>query len=87
MNIYTERLERNNEISDYSKANWGELRRDLSKINWDRELFNLDANQAWDKFKKILDFHCNKHIPKKKVRTINRPLWMTRNAIRVIRKD
>ena len=86
MNMYTERIDNSNMVPDYSKAKWEDLKRDLSKVNWEREFLNLDASQAWNKFKEILDLYTSKYIPMKKAKSRKRPLWMTRNAMRIIRK-
>ena len=73
-------------VPDWKKADIASMVTDISLIDWEQELVNIDADQQWIKFKSIIDKVQSKHVPLKKRRAKNRPLWMNRNIIRTIRK-
>ena len=73
-------------VPDYSKADFSKLKDFLADIDWEKEMEHLSTETSWDFFKNKLDEGVEMCVPKKCRRTGNKPLWMNRNAIRLIRK-
>ena len=75
-------------IPNLNKADFASIRNELALIDWEYELGGLDACEAWDKFKLILNNIQSRHIPLKHKRKKKKhsPPWLTaevRKAIRV----
>ena len=62
-------------IYDYSKANWRDLNFDIRHANIADKISNLDPHVAWPLFKSELLKLCDKHIPKKKLKSQFQPPW------------
>ena len=73
-------------IPDYGKADFNKMRSRISLIDWSARLESLNTFQSWDLFKQILTEIMTGCIPMKNRRLSNRPLWMNRNIMRMIRK-
>ena len=58
----------------------------MSSVDWEERLEPLDTFQSWDLFKKSLTQAIENCIPLKDRRASNKPLWMNRNIMRLIRK-
>ena len=74
------------QVPDWGKADMNKLRDELAGVNWMEEMEGLDANQCWEVFKDKMEKAQDAAIPKKMRRTGSRPIWMTKNVMRVIRK-
>jgi hypothetical protein len=63
------------------------MREELGDLAWN-DLEELEVQEGWLLFKKIVHNQMEKHIPKVKVKADNRarPLWMTRKAMKMIKK-
>ena len=73
-------------VPDWSKADIEQIAANLKAIDWDKELEGKDAIASWDFVKEVIDRETESCVPKKRRRTGCRPLWMTRNVMRLIRK-
>ena len=78
-------------VPNFNRADFNRMRNELSEVNWNNELAELNACQAWSTFKVILDRIQCRHIPRKHKRNRKRdsPPWLTpevRAAIQ-IKKD
>ena len=73
-------------VPDWKNADIAGMVNALSTINWEDQFINLDAEQKWKKFKEVIDQVQHEHVPLKKRRAQNRPLWMNHNIIRTIRR-
>ena len=62
-------------IPNFKKANWNELNRELSGINWTFLLSSHNIDTCWNNFKFKLNEICNKHIPKVTVKSDFQPPW------------
>ena len=62
-------------IYDYSKANWRDLNFDIRQTNIADKISNLNPHVAWPLFKSELIKLCDKHIPKKKLKSQFQPPW------------
>ena len=74
------------EIPDWTKADFPQLKTALQDVNWNEELDNMSGTEAMDKFSMVLDREVNKFVPKKLSRKSTKPLWMNKKILRMIRK-
>ena len=74
------------EVPDWSKADLGKLREAIQKVDWASEFENMSGTQSMEKFYSVLDGEVDKFVPKKMRRKGNKPLWMNKNILRMIRK-
>ena len=74
------------QVPDYAKADFQKLRDFLDKIYWFEELGGRSYQDAWDHFSETIDKATADCIPTRLHRCCNRPLWMNRNMLRMIRK-
>ena len=73
-------------VPDWAKADFDKIRENLSENDWVKELDGKSAIGSWGYVKEIIDKETGSCVPKKRRRTGSRPLWMTRNVMRLIRK-
>jgi hypothetical protein len=74
------------EVPDWGKADMEKLKAALAEVDWEGEMTGLDTNQSWDMFKEKLEKAQDSAVPRKRRRIGNRPIWMTKNVLRTIRK-
>ena len=86
INTYIERSKNFNKIPDLGKANWDKINKSLGAINWENELKSLSVEESWNKLRGVIKNLSDQYIPLKKFRARNKPLWLNRNIMRVIRK-
>ncbi len=76
----------------YNKGDYEKLSEDLSAVNWDDELENLNANDSWKVFADRLNDAIDRNIPKTKPKNDNlagkksKPLWMNKDAMQKVKK-
>ena len=73
-------------VPDWSKADLNKMRNALSSIKWDEIFDGQDGNDCWDAFASIIQLETESCVPKKRRYCRSRPVWMTSNTIRIIRK-
>ena len=69
-------------IPDFRKTNFDAIRRELEKINWEKEFFSLSVHQAWSTFRSILSNALQKHIKYRHKSLKSRPVWFT-NSVKI----
>ena len=74
------------EVPDWGKADMLAMKTKLSEVGWEDELRDLGGGEAMDRFYEIVDRVTGECVPNKRRRAANRPLWMTGNIMRRIRK-
>ena len=74
------------EIPDWKNADFNKLHQLLSNVNWDAEIHGMGTEDSWNMFKSIIQNAEKECVPMRRRRNPNRPLWMTANAMRVVRK-
>jgi hypothetical protein len=74
------------EVPDWSKADYGAIKTALEVINWEEEFQDKPGQECLDLFYEVVQRETERCIPKKLRRKSNRPLWMTKNIMRLIRK-
>jgi hypothetical protein len=65
-------------ITNWRKGNYGEIRRKLGQVDWERILDGTDLKEAWTKFKNIVGNLVAEHVPEKIVKGAGQPRWLTR---------
>lgn len=73
-------------VPNWSKADLEQLSANLAELDWEAELSGKSGVEAWDVIKAKIDEETEKCVPKKLRRVNSRPLWMTRNVMRLVRK-
>ena len=73
-------------VPDWSKADIPKLKATLEEVDWNHELTGLSTEDMWARFKEILNKAQNDCIPQKARRANNKPVWLTRSLLRLIRK-
>ena len=73
-------------VPDWGKADLEQLSANLAQVDWEAELEGKAGIESWDFIKQKTDEETDKCVPKKLRRVSSRPLWMTRNVMRLIRK-
>lgn len=53
-------------IQDWRRADWGQIREELAKIDWEQELMHLEVDQAWENFSATVNSKIKDHTPVKK---------------------
>jgi hypothetical protein len=73
-------------IPDWRKADLIGLSNELDEQDWVSELGNLDTEGSWTRYKNIVNNLQEKYVPKRIRRSKNKPIWMSQNTLRIIRK-
>ena len=73
-------------VQDWSKADFSKIADNLAAIDWAAELEGKGAISSWDYVKEVIEKKTERCVPKKRRRPGHRPLWMTQNVMRLIRK-
>ena len=73
-------------VPDWGKADLDKLVANLAEVDWASELECLTGLEGWEAMKKRIDEETELCVPKKLRRVSNRPLWMTNNVMRLLRK-
>ena len=74
------------EIPDWKNADFNKLNQELSEVNWGLELEGLGVEASWNKFKSVISNAEKNCVPMRRRRNAHRPLWMSTNAMRIVRK-
>ena len=78
--------ETNQKIPVWRKANVQAMKEDMDCINWTQEISSRSVNNGWEFFKAVVTETMEKNVPLKVRRNKNRPVWMNRTLLRLIRK-
>ena len=74
------------EIPDYSKADYSAMLSALEVINWEDEFRDKGGQECLDIFYDVVQRETVRCIPKKLRRKSSRPMWMSKNIMRLLRK-
>jgi len=72
-------------LPDWRKADWEAIREGLRAPDWEHELREKTADEAWNILREKLQRLQENHVPKKETRSA-RPPWMSDKILRLIRK-
>ena len=68
---------RNRTTYKYYKGDYGAIKEDIKKVNWEAELTNWNTEESWKLFECTVKQSVEKHIPKAKIGQSAQPSWMT----------
>ena len=78
--------EKRRAIMDFGRANFVEMRKAMTGINWKQELRDKDVNGMWISIKGTVCRLMNEHIPWKTRRSNKNPPWMDGDIKRCLRE-
>ena len=70
---------------DWRRADWDGMKAELSGA-WRREVMLEDGDMAWRMMKARVEDLIQRFVPERRRRNQNRPVWMTQEILRAIRK-
>ena len=73
-------------IYDWKKGDKEGLKDYVNSIDFQTEFQNLNTNDAWTRFKSLLDESINRYIPLKPRRKKGRPVWMNRKVRNLVNR-
>lgn len=73
-------------VLDWNRADLEGAKRELLNIEWRRIMTGENVENEWKYLKSCLNNVVEKYVPTKKVKVKGRPIWMTREIIRLKRK-
>ena len=73
----------NHTVYDFSKAKWIDLNFDIKHSAILDNIRSNDPYVAWDLF---ITYICDKHIPKKKLKTQFQPHWFDQDCVKLYKK-
>ena len=73
------------EVWNFAKANFEEMNREMANFDWGHTLTN-EIEVDWDTFKNMFLQLCEKHIPKKTIKEMKRPVWMKHETLKLVRQ-
>ena len=79
-------LPRKQERYNYSKANFDQIRKHLSEIDWKKELENKNTKQQWQTFLGIVEETKVKYVPKSKGGAPPRKPWLDKDTLELVRQ-
>ena len=71
----------------FSKADYDQKNNEFESIDWNNELHNLNTEEAWNRFKSLVDAVINRHVPKSKARKNTSKKWINTIKFRDFRKS
>ena len=74
------------EVPDWAKANMEGMREKLGEVDWEVEFGQMGGKECMDKFYQVVDKITKECVPTKWRRAGSRPLWMTQNIMRMLRR-
>ena len=73
-------------VPDWTKADLTGIKEALECKDWEEVLGDRSGLQAWQLLRELIEEETEKHGPKKMRRVGPRPIWMSKNILRLIRK-
>ena len=74
------------EVPDWAKANMQEMKTKLGEVVWGDEFGEMGGVECMDRFYSVVDRVTKECVPMKLRRVSNKPLWMTRNIMSLLRR-
>ena len=74
------------EVPDWTKADYESMEKEIGEMDWELAFSDKSGSEQWELFKDKLNLVIDSNVPKKVRRKGNKPLWMKRNTLRLIRK-
>ena len=73
-------------VPDWRKADLEAMKEAIASVNWTEEFGESNGADCMDTLYRVLDREMEKFVPKKLRRTDQKPIWMNRNILRLVRK-
>ena len=73
-------------VPDWGKVDFQEMNRRMEVIKWEEELHEKNGLESMETFYEIINKVVEDCVPKKRRRQGNRPVWMNKKMMRLIRK-
>ena len=73
-------------LPDWRNADWASMRSELDSREWISRVRRSNMDMAWQLVKDKVDELTRKYVPLRRRRNQNRPIWMTQEILRAIRK-
>ena len=73
-------------VPDWTNADYKAMEREIGEMDWESELMDKSEPDQWKLFKEKMNIVVDSNVPKKVRRNGNKPLWMKKNVLRLIRK-
>jgi Reverse transcriptase (RNA-dependent DNA polymerase)/Endonuclease-reverse transcriptase len=70
----------------WDKADFMQMKRELSSVDWAATLNGKSVEHQWEKFKNILEASAERYIPVKTITNSNRPRWLSKDLVKLVRK-
>ena len=74
------------EVPDWAKGDMDALRERLGEVDWEAEFGQKAGLECIERFYEVLDIIIKEWVPTRLRRTKNRPLWMYKNILRMLRR-
>lgn len=71
---------------NWGRADWDSMRAAMGEVEWEREMKDMTADQAWVALKNKITQLVEDYVPQRVMRTAGRPPWMSTELLRSIRK-
>ena len=73
-------------LPNWRSADWASMRNELDSREWISRVMRSNMDMAWQLVKDKVDELTRKYVPLRRRRNQNRPIWMTQEILRAIRK-
>ena len=73
-------------VPDWHKANMEGIKQAIADINWAEEFGEMSGKECMDTVYRVLERETERHVPKKLRRAGQKPIWMDKNILRLVRK-
>ena len=74
------------EVPDWAKADLQAMKQKLGEVEWEEEFGEMGGEECMAKFYETVERVTRECVPTKLRRTGNKPLWMTGNIMRMLRR-
>ena len=85
-NVTLNHSETSQKVPQWHKANFNQINSDLESFNWDLELRDLSAEEAWTLFTVKVNESVKKNVPFRIRRKASKPVWMNNKCLQAVRK-
>ena len=73
-------------IPNWRKADWHSIKNKLRQANLREQISGMDSETSWKLITGTISGAINDHVPTRQKKASNRPVWMTQEVLRAIRR-
>ena len=85
-NVTLNQSETSQKVPQWHKANFNQINSELESFDWDLELRDLSAEEAWTLFTVKMNETVIKNVPFRIRRKTSKPVWMSNKCLQAVRK-